>query len=194
VCTGYTGTDEEVNLSCGEYVEAILRKEAIADYHSKCLEPLLLEIDGREPVPVPVQAHFEGLLYSVIACADQTAAGLYAVAGLGQSRRGLDRVFVAKHASVLEKSHLMGELKALWTRGEMFDVREIRRRAAHLYYDKDGRGEHYYVREYQLRPERFSGGGPISERELGRYCGVALELGHALSRLGTAAVRAFAGR
>ena len=137
-------------VSCEEFTHAIDRKRRIAGYHFDCLTKLVPEAQPQSPVPVPIQAHFEGLIMSVIACADQIATGLWSVSGVGVERGGLDATFREPLPEIiLESEHLM-DVQKMWFDAAIQDIREVRRRAAHVYYDKLKNGEHYYVRLYEI--------------------------------------------
>ena len=127
-------------MSCDKFTEAIDRKRQIVEYHIECLKGLVPGVDSRIPVPIPIQAHFEGVIMSVIACADQIAAGLWQVSSLGEERGGLAKTFRQRHDQAIQESEQLQALRRLWFRAELQDIREVRRRAAHLYYDKDGSG------------------------------------------------------
>ena len=176
-------------MSCEEFTKAIDRKRQIVEYHVSCLEGLLPGADSRYPIPIPIQAHFEGVVTAVIACTDQIAAGLWQVGNLGRERGGLDATFHDQHAETINRNQNLGALRDIWFSGEMQDIREIRRRASHLYYDKDGSGEHYYVSEYELNREKVLTGGPIRNRELRSFSLVALDLIRTLAPYGIASLR-----
>lgn len=54
-----------------EYINATKRKVEIAEYHLGCLLSALAAWKPPDEPSVPIQAHFEGILYSVIAASEQ---------------------------------------------------------------------------------------------------------------------------
>lgn len=164
-------------MSCDEFVNAVERKLAILDYHLRCLEKAVSNEPDIDPVPIPVQAHFEGVLGSFAACADQIAAGLHAVTGLGHERAGLGSFlaeFAPEHGPLLE-------LQRLWRSPERRDISEVRRLATHYYYEKYATGESYRVNTYT--------DDPLDERDLVSYSRTVRRLTSGISRVGTAALR-----
>ncbi len=63
-----------------DYVEAACRKVRIAKYHLETLRKRVADSEHRGeplvPAPIPVQAHFEGVLFSFIAACDEVAETL----------------------------------------------------------------------------------------------------------------------
>jgi hypothetical protein len=157
-----------VLVSCNEYLLAISRKKQIGQYHSNVLVNLVTHQPVVDPVPVAVQAHFEGLLMSTIASADQVAAGIQHVSGIGQERRGLDATFEDERIGSLPPE-LVDALRGLWFDARTLDIREVRRRASHLYYDKIGWAGSYYIPEYPINESLRLGGDLISNREILNY-------------------------
>jgi len=57
-----------------EYLAAASQKIGIVQYHAKCLKMLRDTAAGADGLPpIPVQAHFEAVVFSVIAAVDQVA-------------------------------------------------------------------------------------------------------------------------
>ena len=81
-----------------EYFEAASRKVAIAKYHLDELSRVLDEHAGSvQPTPpIPIQAHFEGTVMSVVAGIDQIAQGVNSGLSLSSRPEDLfDRAFAA---------------------------------------------------------------------------------------------------
>ncbi len=107
-----------------EYLIAARRKVQIAEYHLGCLRSALAAAAERsDKSSVPVQAHFEGVLYSVIAAADQVKEA---------TKPG------STFRCNLEE----------WQQEPIFkDVRAVRRNATHHHYRKTPTGRRLEVQE-----------------------------------------------
>jgi hypothetical protein len=155
-----------------DYLRAARRKIEIAKYH---LEHLLARLETNpEPIersdpPIDVQAHFEGVLFSVKAEIDQITE-LIANALNCPYRKAL-----------AECSERLPELKA-WRKDAFFDeLNELRRLAAH----------HAYVKRPAGPEQRWIvddvGSSYEGPRELGPYCKAAVAYGEKLMNLTEAA-------
>lgn len=164
-------------MSCNEFVNAAERKVAIIDYHLICLHEAIAREPDTDPVPIPVQAHFEGILGSFAAGADQISAGLHAVTDVGDDRVGLGALLVEYEP----KSGPLVALQTLWRSPERRDISEVRRRATHYYYDKYRAGESYRVDVYT--------DDPIDERDLVSYARIVRGLASEITGIGAAALR-----
>ena len=163
-------------MACNDFINAARRKVAIIEFHLDCLERAISDEPDRDPVPIPVQAHFEGVLSSFAACADQIAAGLHAVTGAGWERIGLGQFLVQFEP----KTGPLLALQELWRSSERRDASEVRRLATHFYYEKYKVGDRYRVDTYT--PD------PIAPRDLVSYGRVVLDLASDIANPGSAAL------
>ena len=138
-CSPYARTPatDWIGMSCDEFVNAAHRKMRILEYHLDCLENAIEGEPNVDPVPIPVQAHFEGVLGSFAACADQIAAGLQVVTGRSKERAGLGEVLV----DLAPENGPLFVLQQFWRSSERKDINEVRRLATHYHYDKFPQGE-----------------------------------------------------
>lgn len=123
------------------YLTAVRRKIDIAIYH---LNRLATELALSNPpaVPTPVQAHFEGILYSFVAVEDQLAEGLRSAYSTNARHRRL-RDAVGR----MPESEMRRRL-SIWNDAKLVaDVHAIRVRATHHHYEKDPHGGHWVVEE-----------------------------------------------
>lgn len=108
-----------------EYLTAARRKVQIAEYHLKCLRSALTASKRLNELSVPVQAHFEGVLYSVIAVSKQ-----------------VDQATEHRSMKIFRR-----KLEA-WQQEPIFeDVRLVRNMATHEYYRKTPTGPTLEVQE-----------------------------------------------
>lgn len=140
------------------YFDAARRKARIARYHLSQLEQLLNSESATGEVPIPIQAHFEGVVFSAIAATDQTAQGINSALGLGANERELfDKAFgtIAGTVPGLGKwlSNPIGR-----------DLRGLRRLAIHHSYQKTSEGPR---QRWNVEPTRVPYDG---SRELQAYC------------------------
>lgn len=146
-----------------EYLHAAGRKIKIAIYHQEALRDLLERWTPRAgPLPIAMQAHFEGVLYAFIAAADQLAEGIEFSLGRGGDRPNLDRVLQG-----LPDGGPWRQLREWDDAAIVKDVRAIRRRATHHHYQKVLRG---FQVEVELPPT------PVYDglRTLGEYTAAAV--------------------
>jgi hypothetical protein len=141
-------TDNEGWVS---YLNAARRKVEIARYHLEQLERLRLvpPLDGPRECPVPIQAHFEGVVISVMAAVDQTAQAINSALNLGARESQLfDKAFGAVTAAV-------PALKTWCGKPIGRDLRGVRRSAIHHSYEKtpDGPLPRWRVEESSVRYE-----------------------------------------
>jgi hypothetical protein len=113
-------------------LEAAQRKLDIASYHADQLtQELVLRNDTRPSLPpIPVQAHFEGIVVSLMAAVDQVAEAVNSGLGLGHSegerREGAGRAIATAVPDV-----------AAWYRNPLQqDLRSIRVQIVHYTYKK----------------------------------------------------------
>ncbi|MDA8358845.1 MAG: hypothetical protein M0Z95_21690 [Actinomycetota bacterium] len=116
-----------------DYLDAASRKVKIARYHAEKLDALLQS--GAAATTVAVQAHFEGVLYALVAAWDKTEEGINLQFSLGLAQDDL-------HDALKEmpKSRLRSSLFKLYQSAIAADVRSIRRLAVHHSYKKTPRG------------------------------------------------------
>lgn len=170
-----------------DYLIAIDRKAQIAMYHNERLAPMLntpADRDAKMP-PIPIQAHFEGIVRAPIAMFDQLIAGIAdVVPDMPQphSARAPD-VCDRLRGSASPPALAIAELiESLQRDPRLSDARNIRNMSAHAYYEKyqDNRG--WYVEVPRYLPDDASAW--TGERYLGSYANTMLELATAI---GTAA-------
>ncbi|MGH7949100.1 MAG: hypothetical protein ACREQF_07750 [Candidatus Binataceae bacterium] len=157
-----------------EYLSAVGRKMEIAEYHLKRLIGLLNpcpQATSQGFPPVKVQAHFEGVLFSVKAAVDQITA-LLAVRLKCPYRRALARA-----------SETDPKLKD-WMDDPLFtELNELRRLAAH----------HTYVKRPSGPEEAWAieavGSAYDGPRELAAYCSKVTSYGSRLLEIVGASAR-----
>jgi hypothetical protein len=162
------------NQACGggiqEFIEASRRKLAIAAYHLDRLRKLVADhIDLSESAPaIDVQAHFEGVVVSIMAAVDQVAQSVNS--GL-QLRLNSSNVVKEAFTTLAEHMPEIGE----WLSEQIGrDLRRLRVRMVHYAYTKTPQGQRWTVESVETG---FSG-----SRELVSYANSAVEYG---KRLGT---------
>jgi hypothetical protein len=147
------------------YFDAARRKVRIAEYH---LEELTRRLsDAPKPRPsdlcptIPIQAHFEGIVISVMATVDQIAQAINEECDLKASPGDL---FDKAYSSLAPK---IARLKNWCEKLIGRDLRRIRTRVAHYQYSKiplnDGQGDPH---GWQVED---AGVGYDGSRELGAY-------------------------
>jgi hypothetical protein len=107
------------------YLHAARRKIHIAEYHLSCLRSALAVSERPGEPSVPVQAHLEGILYSVIAASDQA----YEATKLGPARPFRCNLEAWRQEPIHK------------------DVRAVRRLATHHHYRKTPAGPRLEVQE-----------------------------------------------
>lgn len=124
-----------------QYFEAAKRKSEIARYHTDQLgqEPSLQSYAGTALPTVPVQAHFEGAVVSVMAAVDQVAQAVNSCLRLSlKSDKLVEGAFSAVEEAVPE----VGE----WYRDPLGrDLRRLRVRMVHYAYKKTPEGKGWAV-------------------------------------------------
>jgi hypothetical protein len=132
-----------------------------------------MEADTPDPqgdVSVPVQAHFEGVLYSIIAASDQVGAALDARCGEDGWKQTLGKVLSQMPPTPRQEKLIQ------WDQGPvMRDVRALRVQATHHHYEK-------YPLVDRPRPSARDGEGYKGSRHLLDYCRVAVQ--HAMQPRG----------
>ena len=126
----------------GAWLDAARRKIAIARYHQDLLDRL--EYPGAyDYVEIPIQAHLEGILFSVSAASDQVARALNDAEALRIAPRRANLSNVLERLATAEGQGwspdlemLLGELAAWNDEPLIADARALRNRAGHSHYDK----------------------------------------------------------
>ena len=126
------------------YQRAAERKVRMAAYHLQMLESRLAIPAPRlgPDIPIEVQAHFEGILYSFIAASDQLAEAI--------NRRftlGLENASLGDALAQMPRLPIRRRLITWFQSPIAADVRDIRRRAAHHHYAKTPLGPKLVVQE-----------------------------------------------
>jgi hypothetical protein len=149
------------------YLDAAERKVAIGEYH---VVRLIAELkggrsqDGRPPIPI--QAHFEGVVIAVMAAVDQVAQATNVACGLHLKPQELvSGAFERLGAEVATIREWFNDPLGL-------DLRQIRTRMAHYSYEKRPRRWCWVIEEANPRY--------LGTRELGPYARNALEYGRRL--------------
>lgn len=121
----------EPEESWREYLHAARRKVDMAGYHLEELRKHMSASQVTPDPPIPVQAHFEGVLYCSIAAQDQCVEAIKTANGLcNQTKRA--RVVDSLPAGIKDSFKRWIDAPILR------DARDIRRRATHHHYDKSG--------------------------------------------------------
>jgi hypothetical protein len=149
-------------------LEAAGRKIAVASYHVDCLRDALKVggIPSRSAPPIPIQAHFEGVIVSVMAAVDQVAQAINS--GLRLQLRP-DKLFEGTFGSL---GKIYPEIRSWLADPIGPDLRRIRTRIVHYSYRKTPHGL-YWVVESARSEYRGS-------RDLLNYAASALEFGKRL--------------
>jgi hypothetical protein len=146
-------------------LEAARRKIAVASYHVDCLGDALKVggIPRRSAPPIPIQAHFEGVIVSVMAAVDQVAQA--ANSGL-QLHLSPARLFEGAFGRL---GKLCPEIQT-WVANPIGpDLRRIRTRIVHYSYKKTPQGLFWVV---ESADSAYTG-----SRELLDYATSALDFG-----------------
>jgi hypothetical protein len=142
-----------------EYLVAARRKIEIADYHLQFLRNETKKGFAYPPT-IPVQAHFEGILYSFVATIDQIAEAINQAMGFNERPPGLMRK-ILNHSNCPVKVSLN-----TWFNAPIaVDVRDVRVRATHHHYAKVPNGSALEVQKPFRRGREPYGGS----RELVAY-------------------------
>jgi hypothetical protein len=118
-----------------DYFEAARRKAEIASYHLDRLKQVTTPAQSPDTVPpIPVQAHFEGVVVSVMAAIDQVAQGVNSALGLNLSSGDLvsgafDKIIRLLPPAQKWYAYPLGR-----------DLRRLRTRMVHYYYAKSPAG------------------------------------------------------
>jgi hypothetical protein len=149
-------TASRPELSDGEgwrdYCDAALRKIEIAGYHLECLRAQATQGRLDQAVPIPVQAHFEGMLFAFVAAADQVAEAINLGMKLGRGRPDLKKVL-----ETMPRSPIQSRLSEWYEAPIVADVRDLRRRATHHHYAKTPSGPRTLVAEEPTRAGPYGG-------------------------------------
>ena len=122
-----------------DHLESAARQTQIAAYHIKQLKARLEKFNGGA-VPIPIQAHFEGVVLASLATIDKVAQAVNSALKLG-----------AKNGEKFQKA--FSEIRCLepvekWLQNPFgIDLRRTRARIAHYFYSKDSKGIHFLVEE-----------------------------------------------
>jgi hypothetical protein len=144
-----------------EYLVAAGRKVKMASYHLECLRGTMGAFRTPGDVPIPLQAHFEGVLFCADAAADQVLTFMVrrchqALVRLPERDRTLTNVL-----SVLGGAQdcpidraIIAALEAWNAESIVSDARRVRNLAAHEYHLKSPRLEVETVQGSQYRGSR----------------------------------------
>lgn len=123
--------------SIDDYLAAARRKIRVAHYHLDQLDSLLdAEQTGQaDEVPIEVQAHFEGVLYSFMGATDQTSEAIKLKFGLPRGLKNMGKVIVR-----LRRSDLSRQLAGWWEEPITTDVWKVRVDATHHCTEKTAHG------------------------------------------------------
>ena len=151
--------------------EAARRKIDVASYHVDCLREALNAENfprRRSVPPIPIQAHFEGVVVSVIAAIDQVVQAVNS--GLNLSLRQ-NKLF---EGTFIRLGGIYPEIHS-WVQNPIGrDLRRIRTRIVHYSYRKTSRGLHWVVESAQTDYD--------GSRELLEYATNALQIREASDR------------
>lgn len=159
------------NRSWQEYIGAVHRKLEIAAYHVDRLREVVddrIGSSGSAPA-IAVQAHFEGVVVSVMAAVDQVAQAVNSAwqLRLNPSNR-VEKAFITLAEHLPEISDWFSEQLGL-------DLRRLRVRMVHYAYTKTPQGSRWIIES--------AGTGFSGSRELIAYANSAVEYGERLRRL-----------
>jgi hypothetical protein len=153
-----------------DYLYAARRKCRLAHFHVDELGARLLreQSEGEETPSVPVQAHFEGVLYACIAASDQVAEALARMYELRRENYNLTKALKCVRLRRIQAPNNILERLADWNdHGIMKDVRALRNRATHHHYRK-----HRASAAWEVQPSGVRGG--CRNRQLEAYCRCAV--------------------
>ncbi len=123
------------------YLEAARRKVSIARYHTDCLEKQDTSAAGGAMVApsIPVQAHFEGVIMSLMAAVDQVAQAVNNALRLGlKPQKLVEEAFAVLSLAIPEVD--------FWFKDPIGrDLRRIRVRMIHYSYSKTPQGGRWVV-------------------------------------------------
>lgn len=153
------------------YIEAAQRKISIAAYHEECLQRELTSISRNQSSlpPIPIQAHCEGVIVSVIAAVDQVAKATKSALRL---RLGEQDLVTGAFGSLAQT---MPGVKSWFNEPIGHDLRRIRVRMIHHTYVKTRQGYRWSIGSADTNFE-----GP---RELLAYTESAVRYGERLRDL-----------
>jgi hypothetical protein len=152
-----------------EYLQAARRKLGVARYHLEQLGEVLRG-DPRPRVTPAIQAHFEGVMTSLIAAGNQVSEGLK-----GAFELAIEEATLAKVLPRVPSDYRWRRTLEAWRTAPIArDLRQIRNLAMHHHYGKSPTGPRLEVQE---PPTGRPYGGP---RDLIGYCTAALTHGEAL--------------
>ena len=154
-----------------DYIEAANRKLEIAAYHKEQLGEAVrgYAAQSDQPPPIAVQAHFEGVVVSVMAAMDQVAQAVNSAWELGLKPTNLvEKAFRILAERIPAVADWFGEYIGV-------DLRRIRTRMIHYSYSKTPQGESWVV---ESANPKYSG-----SRELVAYITSAVEHGKHLNKL-----------
>ncbi|TAJ09646.1 MAG: hypothetical protein EPO61_06205 [Nitrospirae bacterium] len=154
------------------YVDAAKRQCLIAEYRVKSLEEKLGSPDPDQNTPlIQVQAHFEGVIVSVMAAVDKVAQAANSAFGLHLSQSEL------VNGAMTELGKRVPEMKDWFEKPIGLDLRRIRVRIIHYSYVKTPQqSEHQW--QVEGADTDYTG-----SREILSYSRVAVAYGTALSEL-----------
>lgn len=155
---------------------AAQRKIEIASYHlDELCERLGRLSEPHDLPPIPVQAHFEGVVVSIIASEEKVKEALRSAYRVDrENEKKCKRIY----GKVARKLPALGEWFANAILG---DIREVRNLAIHQHYEKRPVTAGGPVAIWEVdKPKRTNYGGP---RELREYCRAGLAVGTTLSDL-----------
>lgn len=157
----------------GVYLDAARRKIQIAVFHRDCLEGALTSVGrtGALMPPIPIQAHFEGVLFSIMAAVDQVAQATNKALGMRLPPGEL----ISKAFSALGEK--LPAVQAWFNDKIGRDLRIIRTRAMHYSYDKKSEQVRWEV-ESTGETRDYAG-----DRDLLSYATAGVEYGQRLAAL-----------
>jgi hypothetical protein len=172
-------------------LQAASRKIAIASFHESELSQY---VNQHQPLPnqapVPVQAHFEGVLYAYVAASDKIEEAILGVLEprpkIPRGTRGWDRFRLIVHA--LNEVNVAQRL-VIWSADPFFaDARWVRNQATHAYYEKQHPATGLpAIGDWQVEEPRRGGlkayDSDPDSRRLRAYCCKAVEHLQALGDL-----------
>lgn len=157
-------------MSWQDLLEAASRKVDLAEYHLACLATSLMQppVSDKQP-PVPVQAHFEGVVVCVLAAIDQVAQAVNSACGLH-----------LRTADLVERAFARASLEvpdvAKWFKDPIGrDLRRVRTRMVHYSYAKLPNLSQWLVED--------AGTEYTGSREVLEYARAAVRYGHELRQL-----------
>ncbi|MGO9603526.1 MAG: hypothetical protein ACLQAT_09040 [Candidatus Binataceae bacterium] len=160
-------SQENEKKSWQQYLSAARRKVEVAVYHLERLRGFLNTDPGPDQwgqSPIEVQAHFEGILFSVVAAEEQAKEAI---------SRGYDVSAKKERAKAYQKVlSAIPRLSDWWKNPLGKDIRCVRNLLTHHYYKKIPANECWVVQKVN---SRYRGG-----RELREYCEATVNYGKEL--------------